>query len=387
MKRNLLLLSLLVFFSACESQMGTVVSSGISNMFTSSKFDINSSNEAYKVMKANSINTAKMDASSPTSGCVNVNDLIPLNSSDSKNMSKIKDKLCTCVAWGTCDSKSCSCDNLCPKDFKIIKKLAAPSDAEENTLSFTNKINKFAEKDSSYKGYCWGISLLSERFHRLAEYEPNAPKKFQGAGQDSQRIAEYKRIIAQINNNEPVTIPGFKSLRDFSTDPEVKDLLQDSVKALWAENALSSQGIGSITSTQSPSKTEFNQLADDIDFRLKNNMSPAIVYNDKNDRTDAHVLLVSATGTFPSGERYLCLNDNAYLQKNVQNCNIKMIMKSDGTLIRKYGEADKRQDGTPIQHLQVGKVQMTHSENTNLMEQVSNLQAKCAGQKGCPKTL
>lgn len=386
MKRNLLLLSLLVFFSACESQMGTVVSSGISNIFTNSKFDINSSNEAYKVMKASSINNAKMDAG-PTSGCVSVDDLIPLKSGDNENMSKIKDKLCTCVAWGTCDAKSCSCDNLCPKDFKIIKKLAAPSDAVENTLSFTNKINKFAEKDSTYKGYCWGISLLSERFHRLAEYEPTSPKKFQGAGQDSQRIAEYKKIIAQLNNNEPVTIPGFKSLRDFSSDPEVKDLLQDSVKELWAQNALSSQGVGSITSTQTPSKTEFNQLADDIEFRLKHNMSPAIVYNDKNDRMDAHVLLVSATGVLPSGERYLCLNDNAYVQANVQNCNIKMIMQNDGKIIRKYGNADVRKDGTKIEQMTVGKVSMTHSENTNLMEQVSNLQSKCAGQKGCPKAL
>ncbi len=385
MKRNLLLLTMLVLFSACESQLGTTIGSTISNVFSGKAFINSSGDEAYNSMKKEAASTPSTSSITPT--CASLDSIVPITDKDSGNMSQIKDKLCTCAAWGTCDSKSCSCENLCPKDFKIIKKLAAPSDAVENTLSFTNTNNKFYKNDSSYKGYCWGISLVSQRFHRLATYLPDAPKKFQGENQDKERINEYKKIIAQINNNEPVTIPGFKSLRDFSNDPEVKDLLENSVKDQWAENALSSQGLKSVTSTTTPPKSELNQMFDDIEFRLKNNMSPAIVYNDKNDRLDSHVLLVSGTGTLPSGERYLCLNDNTFVQALNQNCNIKMVMQKDGSLKRTHGDNLVNKKGEPIEPISVGRVALTHSENTNLMEQISNIHTKCAGEKGCPKTL
>lgn len=385
MKSNFLLLSMLLIFSSCESQLGTTIGSSISNIFSGKAFISSSGDEAYNAMKSDAAKNPSTSSITPT--CASLDSIIPITDKDSGNMSQIKDKLCTCVAWGTCDSKSCSCENLCPKDFKIIKKLAAPSDAVENTLSFTNTNNKFYNNDSSYKGYCWGISLVSQRFHRLATYAPEAPKKFQGENQDRERINEYKKIIAQINNNEPVTIPGFKSLRDFSNDPEVKDLLENSVKDQWAENALSSQGLKSVISTTTPPKSELNQMFDDIEFRLKNNMSPAIVYNDKNDRTDSHVLLVSGTGTFPSGERYLCLNDNSFVQALNQNCNVKMVMQKDGSLKRTHGNNLVNKKGEPVPSISVGKVALTHSENTNLMEQISNLHTKCAGEKDCPKTL
>lgn len=387
MKRNLLLLTMIMIFSACESQLGTTIGSSISNVFTGKAFISSSGDEAYNAMKSQASKMPASSSGSLTPTCASLDTIIPLTDKDSGNMSRIKDKLCTCVAWGTCDAKSCSCENLCPKDFKIIKKLAAPSDTEENTLSFTNFNNKFYRNDSSYKGYCWGITLVSQRFHRLATYDPAAPKKFQGENQDRERINEYKRIIAQINNNEPVTIPGFKSLRDFSSDPEVKDLLEDSVKDQWAQNALSTQGLKSITTSATPSKPELNQMFDDIEFRLKNNMSPSIVYNEKDNRLTSHVLLVSATGTLPSGERYLCLNDNTFSQRLNQNCNVKMILHKDGSLKRTLGDKTVNSKGESILPLTIGKVELTHSENTNLMEQISNLHTKCAGEKNCPKTL
>lgn len=396
MKKNILLLFSLLIFSACESQLGTAISSTFSNIVSGKAFLDSSGDEAYSAMKKTSLENPV--ATLAGSGCVSLDTIIPLDQKESGAMSKIKDKLCTCLAWGTCDSKSCSCDNLCPNNFGIIKKLSAPSDAIENTFSFTNKNNKFSGKldektkkfipnDRTYSGYCWGISILSQRFHRLVTYEPHAEKKFQGATQDRERISEYKRIIAKLNNNEPVSIPGFKSLRDFSSDPEVKDLLEDSVKDIWAENALTTQGLKSVTSIETPSKPELNELFDDIEFRLKNNLSPSIIYNLKTGRTESHVLLVSGTGVFESGERYLCLNDNAYTQSANQNCNVKMIMEKDGSLVRKFGEKDKTAKGEPIYPAKIGKVALTHSENTNTMEQVSNLHKKCAGEKRCPQVL
>lgn len=382
MSRNILLIAMLVLFSACESQLGTTISSAFSNIF-SGKFSLSSSgDEAYDKMKKDVLAHPSQNSVTPT--CDVMETIDPLSKTSTKNMTNIKDQLCTCVAWGTCDARSCSCDNLCPNDFKIFKK-NAEMDAPEDTLSFTNFNNKFSD-GATYKGYCWGIALLTQRFNRLAEFSPKSPKQFQGTGQDSTRLRYYKGLIDRINNNEIISIPGFANLKEFSEDPEVKDLLENSVKDLWSENAMSSQGLDMVVSSKTPAKNELNKMFDDIEFRLKNNMSPAIVYNLKDDKTDAHVLQVSGSGVrAETGERYLCLRDNTFVAATSQNCNIKMLIQADGTLVRELGGNKLINSVTkkPVLPIVVGKIELAHSENTNTMEQITNLHDKCKKDKNC----
>lgn len=383
MTKNLLLIALLLIFSGCETQVGTAISSTFSNIVSGRAFRDSSSDDAYKALKKTTLSKPSVDTVTPN--CIPLDALNALSVGDQNNMTSIKDQLCTCTAWGTCDAKSCSCENLCPNDFGIFKKVN-PEDLNSaaNTLSFTNGDNRFVDSDPSYSGYCWGFSVLTQRFNRLATFSPAAEKKYQSIEEESSRIQEYKRIIAQLNRNEPVTIPGFKSLEEFSTDPEVKNLLEDSVKEIWAANATSTQGLTMVASTKTPSNTELNVLFDDIEFRLKNNLSPSIVYNEPMGFSTAHVLQVSSTGVNEGGERFLCLRDNQYRAQNSLNCNIKMIMQKNGKLVRQYGAYDPaKPDRNKPREL--GNVALIHNENTDTMEQVHNLRNKCAGEKGCAK--
>ena len=381
MKKNLLLVGLLLVFSACENQVGTAVTSTFSNIISGRAFQDSSSNEAYKALKEASLSKPQMDSVSPN--CIPLDVMNTLSVSEEENFSTIKDQLCTCTAWGTCDAKSCSCKLLCPKDFGIFKKVNHwERDSFENTLSFTNNDNRYASSDPTYNGYCWGIATVTQRFNRLATFDPAAVKKHATMEEESLRLQEYRNIIAQINRNEPVTIPGFRSLEDFSSDPEVKNLLEESVKDVWGASATTTQGLGMVTSTKTPGTKELNELFDDLEFRLKNNLSPSIVYNEKESVTRAHVLQVSGSGTNLQGERYLCLRDNNFKADYSMDCNIKMIMKKDGRVVNEYGPYNPYR----ISPIEIGKIALTHTENTDTMEQMHNLHNKCAGEKGCEKS-
>lgn len=388
MKKNLLLLSMVLLFSSCESQLGSAISGIFSNLTSGDAVVDSSGDKAYNEMKKKYLEKPVNNSVSPT--CNSLEGLVPINGSDSKNMSSIKDKLCTCVAWGSCDSKSCSCDNLCPSDFGIFKKMSQKDqEAEANTLAFTNTNNKFSD-GLTYKGYCWGISLVTQRFNRMATFAPESNKKFQEPGQENARINEYKNIIARLNNNEAVTIPGFKNLFEFSSDPEVKSLIEDSVKEQWSQSAMTTQGLASVSDTTTPPASEMNKLFDDVEFKLKNNLSPALVYNPKDARTESHVLLASGSGVNPeTKERYLCLRDNNFRALNSMDCNIKMILKKDGSVVRQFGDPKLINSRTkkPDPPIVLGKIALAHTDNSNTMEQMSNLHAKCAGEKDCPKKL
>jgi hypothetical protein len=384
MNKNLRLLSLLFIISSCESQLGTSIQGAFTNVLSGNFGFSSSGNEAYTKMKKEYLSNPNLNLNTPT--CTVVDEINPIININTENISKIKDELCSCSAWGSCDAKSCSCEKLCPNDFSIFKRLDNTAmESSENTLSFTNAANKFSD-GITYQGYCWGFALLTQRFNRMANFSPASPKKFTTINEDSSRINFYKDIIRRVNNNEVVDIPGFSNLQDFSEDPEVKDLLEDSVKDLWSENAMSMQGLGMVASSRTPKKNDLNKMFDDIEFRLKNNLSPAIVYNLADSQTSAHTLLVSGSGVNSNtGERYLCLRDNQYQAKDSLNCNIKMIIKSDGTLIREYGGGLLVDSKTkrPIEPLIVGKVELAHSENTNTIEQISNLRDKCKNDKNC----
>lgn len=372
---------LIFIISSCKSQLGTAISSTFKNVISGDAFIDSIADTAYDKLKGDF--QQKVIHQSYVPICNPTDSLQPILGLDSSQFSDIKDKICSCEAWGTCDSKSCACDVLCPSDFNIFKKVKPYQfDSESNTLAFTNGDNKYSD-EATYKGYCWGITLITQRFNRLATFTSD-PKLFDGVDQEANRLNEYKKIISKINNNEPVTIPGFYSLYDFSSDPEVRNLLEDSAKDEWSKNALTTQGLKMVVSAKTPSKSEMEAMFDDIEFRLKNNMSPAIVYNEKTNKAAAHVLLVSSTGVNTiTSERHLCLRDNNYSADSSMYCNIRMILKKNGTVERVRGFPTI--DNPKVSTFEVGKVALAHSENSNTMEQVNNLHTKCNGEKDCNK--
>jgi len=375
MKRNnqihlLILFSLTLMLSSCESQIGTAVGAAFTNLLTGAGFRSSSGTEAYEALKNETLGQSGQTEFG--GGCKSPDDaLTVIGSKDSKNMSAIKDKICTCEAWGTCDSKSCSCQMLCPKNFNILNRSnTAMDDSTENSLSFTNSDSEFYSKYSDYTGFCWGHAVITQRFNRLAKFKPDEPRL--GANDPIIRQRELKGIISKINNNEPVDISGYKNLKDFSTDPEVKELLEETVKKNWARNAMSTQGLHIVASGEPNPVDETKKLFDDLDFRVKHNQMPAVVVNDINESSYAHTVLVSGTGTTDDGKRYLCIRDNNYSPERSYNCKNKMFLNADGSL--NYSAWPYRK---------IGKIELSYTENSNTVEQINNLQSKCATDKGC----
>ncbi len=370
-KRIFPLILMLFLFSSCESQFGTAVGAAFGNLFTGNGFGSSSGDEVYQKMKEETL--ASPSSMSPDSKCGN--DPVDLGSilsnKNTKAMSNIKDKICSCQAWGTCDNKSCNCESLCPKNFEIFNRSGtATSDNADDSLSFTNSDDDFYKKYSDYNGFCWGHAIVTQRFNRLAKFYPASPKF--SMDDDLVRRRELVGIIERLDNNEPVDIPGYKNLKEFSNDPEVKELLEENVKKNWAKNAMSSQGLSIISSGEPQGSDYYNKLFDDMQFRLDNHQMPAIVFNDRDNSSDAHTVLVSGSGKNPDGQRYLCIRDNNYTPEKSYDCKNKMLLGSDGT-ISYNGWAKKR----------IGKVELSYTENSNALEQIKNLRDKCRREKNC----
>lgn len=364
MKSLFLLLVVLIFSTACDSQIGTAISTAATNIITGKAF-FSGGDSAYEKLKSqNEINpyNSRLD------GCQ-----VPDKSSSLiPTISKIKDKMCTCQTWGTCDALSCNCKILCPNNFSILNRAGTAKDeSEASSLSFTNGDQAFYNKDPNYAGYCWGHAVVTQRFNRLAKFDGESPKLYQGRENDEKRRDYYKSVIKKVNKNEPVDIVGYKNLNDFSSNPEVRELLQESVKDNWAENAMTVQGLKMIATSETQGTDYYNNLFDDIEYRLNNFQQPTIVFNEKGNAVYSHAVLVSSYGKNSKGERYLCLRDNNHVASETMNCRKKMILRQDGSI---YYEG---------WHSEIGRVVLANSENSNTVEQVKNLRSKCLTDKNC----
>lgn len=371
-----ILLTTAIMLTSCETQIGTAIGAAFTNLITGRGFQKSSGTEAYEQLKSE---TMAQSGQSPVFGggpgdpaCKKPSDSLSiLNQRDSNNLSGLKDKMCSCEAWGTCDAKSCSCEKLCPKNFEILNRSkTASDDSKENSLSFTNGDSDFYTKYKDYTGFCWGHAVITQRFNRLAKFIPEQDRI--GANDPLIRRRELTGIISRLNNNEPVDIHGYKNLFEFSSDPEVKELLEETVKKNWARNAMSTQGLHIVASGEPNPVEETKKLFEDIDFRIKHNQMPAVVFNDKDSSSYAHTVLVSGTGTDPDGKRYLCIRDNNYAPEKSYHCQNKMVLNEDGTL--KYSSWPYRT---------IGKIELSYTENGNVVEQIKNLHSKCASDKDC----
>jgi hypothetical protein len=373
MKKNLALVCMFLLMVSCETQLGTAISTSFTNLVTGDGFSNPSSDRAYEKLKEETTNSMLSPDKQGNSNCVKYSSIDTIISDKKTNpLKEIKDNMCSCKAWGTCDNKSCQCEQLCPKNFEIFEYTKnATNDDRDNSLSFTNGDEMFYTNDPHYNGYCWGYAVVTQRFNRLAKFNPSKSKF--SPNDSVLRLRELKSLIKKLDNNEPIEIPGYKNLQEFSSDPEVRELLADSVKKNWAQNAMSTQGLGMIASGKPQGADYYNNLFNDLDFRLKHNQSPAIVFNLEEHRSVAHTVLVSGRGVTPEGVQYICIRDNNVEPERNYNCQNRMFINADGTISYSLWSISK-----------IGKVELSYTENSNSLEQMSNLQKKCLGDKDCP---
>lgn len=378
MKKNLFLLLISILVSSCETQLGTAVVTAMENVVTGKAFSGSAADVAYENYKKEVSPTPGISQdTNPIGSCTqNDIDLFPLSTSNADSLTKIKNNMCSCQVWGTCDANSCACGVLCPDNFSILNRTGlALDESNENSMAFTNGDPMFYKTDPTYTGYCWGHAVITQRFNRLAKFDASAPKAFPDGELSEKELEQrheyYESILKKISNNEPVDIPGFKNLNEFSKNLEIKKLLKELIKQNWATNAMSFQGL-SVVATSEPQGSEYyNKLFDDIEYRLKNFQSPTIVFNRKGLSVMAHAVLVSGVGVEKNGERYLCIRDNNDHASETQNCGMKMRLKSDGTCYYDGWYSD------------IGVIKLSHAENGDTVEQMKNLRSKCQGDKNC----
>lgn len=373
------LLFMLMNFSACESQPGMLVGGLFKNMFNVSDWFSSADGEYEKLKNSNRYQEDVLSYCRDKS------------SDQYSSLQKIKDSLCQCMPWGSCDKGSCSCDILCPTDFKIFNRNPKVSDENliDNSFSFTNGDMAFREKVAGYTGFCWGHANLTAKFNRLAVFEGTKPKLYQEEEQRVERTKYYQRIIDQVANNEPVDIPGFKNLYEFSSHPEVQALLVDKVGDLWSKNASSLQGIKSVMNHTGLSKNESSSLVADIEERLANNQQPSLLFNTKGLPGSAHVVLVQKTVTDPAtNQKYICIRDNNYPASTHDNCGRRIKVNQDGSLASCYNSYDREKKKFYLAcDDEVGHASIAHNENRDTVDQMKNLHTKCTSDKDCPNKM
>jgi biopolymer transport protein ExbD len=287
------------------------------------------------------------------------------------DLTGVRNNLCTCKVWGTCSKKNCPCDQLCPDTFEMLDRDGDENKiSKENTFIFRNRAEDFAGVHTMAGGFCWGIQVLEQRFNRMAFFHPSQPKAFP-ADRDA-RIAAYRDVIARIENNQVGNIPGFANLREFSEDPEVRDILLDRSGEMWAHHAMGVQGLRIIASSTPIEDPESKLLIDDLEYRVRNHQTPTIVLNKEGEASYAHVVEVMDVRRDANGHRYLCIKDSNYSGESQTKCESKMEVNTEGNLTyNQWGDH------------KLGQVEITNHENSDVVAQVNALRNKCEAEKDC----
>ena len=254
-----LLFILCLFFVSCDEQTYLAVKNILKNLPKDyDKIQAISTAEYNKLKDKTEQKKVALNSSSPSASACKTPLSTIIDPTNTQAILAVKNMICSCAPWGTCEAKSCECSTLCPDDFSIFAgEYSNNIRLPENNLSFNNNSKALYNNKEPSDGYCWGLSLVTQKFGKLAKFLPNSPKPFNTEGEERKRSAHYKEIIKNLINNKPVDISGFKNLAEFSADPEILDVLFKISKDEWAQNAMSMQGLRIVASSrpQSPKQT------------------------------------------------------------------------------------------------------------------------------------
>jgi hypothetical protein len=355
--RNSILFLLFILAPSCQDQAGVLIGGVFKNLFNGNLFAGSATDSAYDQLEKKT----ELDETSTKPDCVTKVENI-FSTETSNSISAIKDQLCTCKTWGSCDKDSCPCTKLCPNNFDILNRGPQSTGSRvEDQFSFNN--SSIGQNYSNYQGFCWGFASLTQKFNRLANF-----KLLQAVPDDVKnnrfRKADfYKDIIAKIKRNEVVDIPGYRSLKEFSADPMIQDLLVPEIEDTWQTNAASWQGLQSVREGKKMSNSEYNQFFDDIEDQIANHQTPKVLFNHAGQSGWAHVVQVQSVYKDTNGKRFLCVWDNSYPLEKSANCGKKMELSPQGELTYNYAK--------------VGTIQLPHDEKSETVAQVTNLNQHC----------
>ena len=174
---------------------------------------------------------------------------------------------------GNCCTEACEdrCERLCPETFELLGEARERSIAyRENLMDITNSASDFGDP-SVFGGYCHGISAVRRSFATLAKFDPKSPVKFSEKNKLNKFEEFYGEIIQEIISGERVrTIPGFKNINHFTSDPRVRPLLQEAVKSSFMEqNFHNPLLVESLAITDRLDESEFMEELSKIELHIQ----------------------------------------------------------------------------------------------------------------------
>lgn len=301
-----------------------------------------------------------------------------LNEGIQEELRSISGNVCECKAWGQCGKEVCSCEIICPDSLKIFDTPTVKDGSfHMDQLNIYNADIDLISGGSL--GYCWGIAVVNQRFQRLAQFKPFDPPAYDLKTFDPNRKKYFQEIFNKLSNNEPVEIPGFSSIYEFSSHPEVREIMIESIRKTWVESAMTSQGVDFLLDKKQMSEAEFNQVADDIKSRNDLNLSPTILFNSSEKFGLVHALQVKKVVVNNDGSKTLCLIDNNLQPIFSTDC-IQQINFKNGTMKLTL---DKVKTGLSYEIDNIKRIQIAHTEDSSTVEQAHNLRKKCENEKDC----
>lgn len=371
-KSTLLLFFMMVLFSSCL-QNKMAIKQVLKSMVTDEKFFRPLTNAEYQRLFNN---LTEKEQQTITECLPNLQGII--NDAIQEELKSLAaGNLCECKAWGQCGKEVCSCDKLCPDSLKIFESPSVKDGSfHMDQLAIYNGDIDLLKGGSL--GYCWGIAVVSQRFQRLAQFKPLENPVYSMNGFNPDRKKYYQSVIDKINNNEPVEIPGFTSIFEFTSNPEVKEILIESIRKTWVESAMSSQGADFVLNKKQMTEDEFKATADEIKKRVDLKLTPTILINSSDKLSLVHALQVQKVIENKDGSRTLCLNDNNVPPAFSINCYQQLNFKN-GTMQLTLDPVT----GLLYEMNNIRRIQIAHTEDSNIVEQAHNLKKKCEIEKNC----
>jgi hypothetical protein len=227
-------------------------------------------------------------------------------------------------------------------------------------------------------GFCWGHASVTSKFNRLATFKPqDRTMRNQMNARNiltkGRALGHYRRIIDRVINNEVVDIPGFASLREFASHPDIQSIIKDRIADAWSSNAMSTQGLSTLFSVSPMSQRQSEALITQVKSKTIFNQQPQLLFTTKGDRQSGHVVLVSEVKRV-NGRHRICIRDNNYPPSTNHGCRNYMEMQDDGSMSYTTYRGTVKE---------LGKVQLAHNDHLDAVAQYRNLRRHCLQERDC----
>lgn len=293
-------------------------------------------------------------------------------------LSEVRPQVCSCKAWGTCSTKECSCEYLCPETLAILQRTDSLQDLSkpENSLNFRNDWSPNFENTPEHEmtaGFCWGHASITSKFNRLAFFDNDKQPPFDKNSPDpevqNQLIDYYREQIDKVLDNKVADFPGIKNLQELSDIPGLEEYLYDKMGEAWADNAMTFQGLATVMQAKPMKRKKNEKFFEDVKAKIDNHQQPQILFTKEGAMGYTHAVLVSHY-IKDGDDTILCIRDNNYPPSSNKDCRNRMELKEDGTInYNKWGT--------------LGGTKLAHNDNREAVSQMGELVERCRSDKGC----